>query len=984
MSEKKKIRLHQVATELNIGKDRIVDFLNSQGFQIANKPTTVLTDEMLNVIIKNFSKDKKTAENLKHQFGLDTPALAEGVIPSVTTAETTKTEEQKVEKIEDDLDSFFTEVIITEKEKQQVEATEITVEETIEVSEPKEVEVIEEFIEEKIETVTETITETVKVEPTVSELEHQVVEEEVVASDVSKFGEPKVGDIIDLTKTEIHRRKHKKELRPTREEFKKKKLKEEKVKETKPKEEYEKPKPKAKPVPTKKTPPEEKKTTTILEFEPILEEPIKADDLTEKPETIVITGEPVEIDERRIDLGEGLEEDLVQTKFFRKRGKKDKPIKEIIPRKKFKPKKGFLPESIESDAEIDKTIKETLHGIAEESDIKKRAKIRHKRKEEKHEKELRKLEEVEKEKRILHVSEFITTSDLAKMMNVEPTEVITKCFQLGLIVSLNQRLDKETIELVAMDFGYEVEFVEEKELPILELDFEDPPETLKPRPPIVTIMGHVDHGKTSLLDYIRKSNIVAGEAGGITQHIGAYQVEIPGKGSITFIDTPGHEAFTAMRARGAMVTDIVVLVVAADDAVMPQTVEAINHARAANVPIVVAINKIDKVDANPDRIKQQLAELGILVEEWGGDYQCAEISAKFGKNVDALLEKILLQAEFLDLKANPDRPAKATVVESHLDKGRGPVATAIVQKGTLKVGDIFVAGLTFGKVRAMFDERERKVESAGPSTPVRIIGFDSLPEAGDVIYVVETEQIARQIANKRQQLKREQFLRREKVLTLDDLSKQIQLGNIKELNLILKADVTGSLEAISDALHKLSNEEVKVSILHKGVGNVTESDVTLAAASNAVILAFQVSSTGGARKLAEKHSVEIRRYEIIYDLLNDVKMALEGLLSPDIQEVTTATLEIRKVFSISKVGNVAGCYVQSGKISRNDKIRVIRDGLIIHKGNIASLKRGKDDVREVDAGYECGLMIEKFNDIREGDILEAYKIVEVKKTLNFN
>lgn len=949
MTDRKKVRLHQVATELNIGKDTIVDFLSKSGFQITNKPTSVLEDEMLNALIKNFVKEKKLVENLKKKFGLDVPPTPkEPDVPSV--AEVVSTEAKK---IEEDLDSFFEENIVVETEIVQTPPVQKFEEVT-----PESKETFEEIVEPKA-----------------------AVEEEKKEPEQIQY---KVGDIIDLTGKESRRAKSKIDKKAT------------KIIAPESKKEKE-----SKVIPPPSKPREKvkakyKKIQIETEPEPakeiIEEEIIDQKTEPEKPDVVIIgkideisvPSEPSVINEVVEEYEEAFEDTLVQRKWFRKRGGKVRPSKEFGLKKKIKQKKNYREEILENDEEITRAIRETLHGISEESDIKKRAKIRHRRKDEKLEKEQKRIEELESKRNILRVSEFITTSELATMIGVEPTEIISKVFQLGLIVSMNQRLDKDTIILIADDYGYEIEFVEEKELLIQELDFEDPPETLKTRPPIVTIMGHVDHGKTSLLDYIRKSNIVAGESGGITQHIGAYQVEVPDKGLITFIDTPGHEAFTAMRARGAMVTDIVVLVVAADDAVMPQTIEAINHARAANVPIIVAINKIDKPDANPDRIRQQLAELGILVEEWQGTYQSVEISAKFGTNVDLLLEKILLEAELLDLKANPNRPAKATIIESHLDKGRGALATAIVQKGTLKIGNIFVCGLTFGKVRSMFDERGKKLETAEPSTPVGVVGFDSLPEAGDELYVVETEQIAREIAYKRQQIKREQSMRHAKVLSLDDLSKQIQLGAIKELNLILKTDVMGSLEALGESLMKLAYKEVKVNILHKGVGNVNESDVALAAASNAVVIAFHVSSTGGARKLAEKLSVEIRQYDIIYECINDVKLALEGLLSPEIQEIVTATLEVRQTFRISKVGTVAGCYVQNGKVTRSDKIRVIREGLVIHTGTISSLKRGKDDVREVDAGYECGLMIHNFNDIEINDILETFKFVEVQKTLETN
>ncbi len=609
-----------------------------------------------------------------------------------------------------------------------------------------------------------------------------------------------------------------------------------------------------------------------------------------------------------------------------------------------------------------------------------RASHRKKKRKEREAEEERKLVEKSLEKNKIKVTEFIAVNELANLMGVSVADVISKCIELGLMVSINQRLDVETITLVADEFEFEVEFEKEYTAEALE-DFPDPPESMQFRPPVVTIMGHVDHGKTSLLDYIRNTNVVAGESGGITQHIGAYKVDVGNGKSITFLDTPGHEAFTAMRARGAQLTDIVVLIIAADDAVMPQTIEAINHAQAARVPIVIAINKIDKPGANPDRIKQQLADRNILVEEWGGKNQCVEISAKSGKNIDNLLEVILLEAELLDLKANYNRSPRGVVVESELDKGRGITGTILVQKGTLKIGDPFVAGIYHGKVRAMFDERGNKLNEAPPSTPALVIGFEGSPQAGDTFVGVESERDARVISLKRQQLRREQEQKQIHHITLDEIAAQISIGGIKELALIVKGDVDGSVEALSDSLMKLSNQEVVVRVIHKGVGGISESDVLLASASDAIIIGFHVRPNINARKLAETQKVDIRLYNVIYDAINEVKSALEGLLSPVISEEITATLEVRDTFKVPKFGTIAGCYVQEGKITRNSKLRLIRDGIVIHEGEIASLKRFKDDVREVDAGYECGLNIANFNDIKPGDIIESYKIVETRKKL---
>lgn len=696
----------------------------------------------------------------------------------------------------------------------------------------------------------------------------------------------------------------------------------------------------------------------------------------------------------KIDLGEGKKEkpqpqneklvhktEVVEVSKKKKRPKTKKktstetPSEETVVVKKRKRVKKF--EIDEKDVKA--AIKKTMLNMDDLSVSNRAASRKKKRREREAEEErLQELRSLDKNK--IRVNEFIAVSELANLMNVPVGDVISKCISLGLMVSINQRLDVETITLVADEFGFDVEFQKEYTADVLE-DFKDDEKNLLPRPPVVTIMGHVDHGKTSLLDYIRNTNVVAGESGGITQHIGAYRVDIGGGKQITFLDTPGHEAFTAMRARGAQLTDIVVLVIAADDAVMPQTVEALNHAQAAGVPIIIAINKIDKPGANPDRIKQQMADRNVLVEDWGGKYQSVQLSAKTGLNVDLLLEKIILEADLLDLKANPNRPARGAVVEAELDKGRGITGTILVQKGTLKIGDPFIAGIYHGKVRAMFDERGKKVFDAPPSTPVSVLGFEGAPQAGDTFIVLQSEREAREISIKRQQLKREQDQKQVHHITLDEIAKQISIGGVKELALIVKGDVDGSVEALSDSLMKLSNQEVVVRVIHKGVGGISESDVLLAAASDAIIIGFHVRPNINARKLAENQKVDIRLYSVIYNAINEVKSALEGLLSPVISEEVTATVEVRDTFKVPKSGTVAGCYVLDGKIARSNKIRLIRDGIVIHEGSIGNLRRFKDDVREVDAGYECGLNIENFNDVKVGDIIEAYKLVETKKTL---
>ncbi|GAB1403444.1 hypothetical protein MASR1M74_06220 [Lentimicrobium sp.] len=580
------------------------------------------------------------------------------------------------------------------------------------------------------------------------------------------------------------------------------------------------------------------------------------------------------------------------------------------------------------------------------------------------------------------VAEFVTANELANLMDVPVTEIISTCLSLGLFVSINQRLDAETIVVVADEFGFTVKFVGVEDVTATEEEeMADDPADLEPRAPIVTVMGHVDHGKTSLLDYIRNANVIAGEAGGITQHIGAYEVKLENKRKITFLDTPGHEAFTAMRARGAKITDVVIIVIAADDTVMPQTIEAINHAQAANVPIVFAINKMDKPSANADKIREELSKRNILVEDWGGKYQSQEISAKKGTNVDLLLEKVLLEAELLELKANPKRPANGTILESSLDKGRGYVAKILVQTGTLKQGDLVMAGITLGQVKAMYNERNQLIKEAGPSTPLLLLGLNGAPQAGDIFKVMQDEREAKNIVAKRHQLQREQGIRTQKHITLDEIGRRIAIGDFKELNIIVKGDVDGSVEALSDSLLKLSTEEVQVNIIHKSVGAVTESDVLLASASNAVIIGFQVRPSAAARKLAEQEQIDVRLYSIIYTAINEIKAAIEGMLSPDIEEKIVCNLEVRDVFKITRVGTVAGCMVLDGKIHRNTKIRIIRDGIVIHTGTLGSLKRFKDDVKEVSAGYECGLNVENFNDIRERDVLKVTREVEVKRKL---
>lgn len=632
-----------------------------------------------------------------------------------------------------------------------------------------------------------------------------------------------------------------------------------------------------------------------------------------------------------------------------------------------------------TEEEVQKQIKETLARLSGQSKQKSKSAKHRKQKREDY-RAAQEEAELENQNKVIKVTEFVTANELAKMMNVPVNSIIATCMTLGLFVSINQRLDAETLTIVASEFGYKVEFVSVEVQEAIRED-EDTDGDLQPRPPIVTVMGHVDHGKTSLLDYVRKSNVIAGEAGGITQHIGAYNVQMENGKKITFLDTPGHEAFTAMRARGAQVTDVAIIVIAADDSVMPQTVEAINHAQAAQVPIVFAINKIDKPGANPDKIREQLAAMNILVEDWGGKYQVQEIAAKQGKNIDLLLEKVLLEAELLDLKANPNKRAAGTIIESELDKGRGYVSTVLVTSGTLRVGDVVLAGVYSGRVKALFNERGAPIKEAGPSISAQMLGLSGAPASGDKFNVMIDEREAREIANKRQQLQREQGIRTHKHITLDEIGRRIAIGDFKELNIIVKGDVDGSVEALSDSLLKLSTEKIQVNIIHKSVGQVTESDVLLASASNAIIVGFQVRPSSSARKLAETEQIDMRFYSIIYNAIEEVKAAMEGMLAPEYEEKIVCNVEVRETFKISRIGTIAGCYVLDGKINRNTKIRLIRDGIVVYSGGLGSLKRFKDDVKEVSTGYECGLNIDGFNDIKVGDIIEGYEQVEIKRKL---
>ncbi|MCS7053337.1 MAG: translation initiation factor IF-2 [Ignavibacterium sp.] len=929
----KKLRIANLAGDINLSAEQILEFLKGKNYPVKTV-NSIVTEEMLQEIHTHFKKEIE--KSFQHQKKWDEMKKMYFSKPD---------KKEIVEKIESSVDvDVLPEVVITDvstAEEIKVETKTETLQDTVqEIEDSQTVTLVEEeaqeatITEEKISTIeiqdekvqTTEITETEELPTTETAKQDDLQSKE---SEKTKPVGLKILGKIDL------------------DEGKKKKKKKDKEKEK-----------------------NKEKASKIVETK----KEIKKEQPKEEPKPVVIPEEPtIKIEE---DISLEKKEKKKKIKLKKKKSKEDIQTDELeVSKKKKKGKKFEIDER-----DVRAAIKQTLLSM-DDNIVSTRSLFKKKKKKER-EAEQEKLQEQKLlEQRKIKVNEYIAVSELANLMRVPVGDVISKCISLGLMVSINQRLDVETITLVADEFGFEVEFQKEYTADVLE-DKPDPEESLVPRPPVVTIMGHVDHGKTSLLDYIRNTNVVAGEAGGITQHIGAYQVDLGEGKLITFLDTPGHEAFTAMRARGAQLTDIVVLVVAADDAVMPQTVEAINHAQAANVPIIVAINKIDKPGVNIDRIKQQLADKNILVEDWGGKYQCVELSAKTGKNVDLLLEKILLEAELLELKANPNRPARGAIVESELDKGRGVVATVLVQKGTLRIGDPFISGVYHGRVRAMFDERGNKVKEALPSTPVQVIGFEGAPQAGDTFIVVESERLAREISLKRQQLKREQDQKQVHHITLDEIAKQIAIGGVKELPLIVKGDVDGSVEALADAFMKLSNQEVVVKVIHKGVGGISESDVSLAAASKAIIIGFNVRPHVNARKLAETQNVDIRLYSIIYDAINELKSALEGMLSPIVSEEITATVEVREVFKVPKVGTVAGCYVLDGKIARSNKIRLIRDGVVIHQGEILSLKRFKDDVREVEKGYECGISIVNYNDIKVGDIIEAYKLIETKKSLN--
>ncbi len=951
--ERKVVRLSKAAKEFNIGRDTIIDFLLDKGFQVDRNPNTKLSPEMYDLLLIEFQEEKHVRE-IAQQKELEYLGKS-----SITI-------EDKIDKPgKTEIDEFepVDELIIKN----------VGVDYSTKDKSPK-------------KKVTEDKKETPKEEPTKPVEEKIEVVEEV--DKVEETSEIKVLGKIDLdsmnqktrpkkkTKEEKQKEKEAKAPKKVVAEKKEKELEvPEKVEETK----------------TETVTKEEKKTPKKVAEENKKEEkeednfiPTKFQKLTGPTvlDKIELPKEVSKTKKVKKPVASSSDDKTAQKKKKRRRIKSqpESGEKETVkrdPRKKAFPKrKEAKPEPTEE--EIQQRIKETLARLAPTGKSKS-SKYRRLKRDSVSQTMQDEMDRQELEKSVLKVTEFLTANELSIMMNVNVNEIIKSCMQLGLFVSINQRLDAETIVLVAEEFGYQVDFVSVDDSENLEVEEEDDdPKDLVERAPIVTVMGHVDHGKTKLLDYIRKANVVAGEAGGITQHIGAYEVTSESGKKVTFLDTPGHEAFTAMRARGAKVTDIAIIVIAADDSVMPQTKEAINHAQAAGVPIVFAFNKMDKPGANSDKIKEQLSTMNILVEEWGGKFQSQEISAITGMGISDLLEKVLLESEILELKANPDKPAKGTVIEATLDKGRGYVTTILVQEGSIKQGDIILAGPVSGKVKAMFNERNSKITEAGPSTPVVLLGLNAAAQAGDVFNVMADEKEARNLATKRQQLIREQSQRTQKHITLDEIGRRIAIGDFKELNIIVKGDVDGSVEALSDEILKLSTEEVQVNVIHKAVGAITESDVILASASDAIIIGFQVRPVPQARKAAEKEQIDIRLYSIIYKATEELKAAVEGMLAPKMEEKITCNIEVREVFKITKVGTIAGCYVLDGKINRNTNVRLIRDGIVVYTGKLGSLKRFKDDVKEVSSGYECGLNIENFNDIKVGDIVEGYEEVEVR------
>jgi translation initiation factor IF-2 len=992
-------RLSKAAREFNVGISTIVEFLHKKGFDLDPNPNTKLPHEAYILLVKEYSTDSSVKKESEKLILKDLHRKKESVsIGDFSEKMETEDFEKDDNVLVKDSSGVKTTVDIkTEIKKPDIKLVgKIDLDKTLKTKVEKVVPAKEEPVQKAAATPVETEKSEKKKPDSVKETAAKAVPDEEEKSksniDIHIVGKIDLGTISKET-TPVIEEEHKEKPKVTAKE-----------------------KSKAKDVSKKAaTKATGKKEPEIIEEqipEPFFEEPTIEDiiddaTITEPEEDIIalyktdfkkLVGPRVV---GRIDLP--VEEKKKATPFqpvrvggeseFRRKKRRKRILKEkegtpvvkpVTTDKKEKPgtKKVVKKRPVRAEVneeEVQKQIKETLARLTTKGKSK-GSRYRREKREAISQKHQEVVDQQELDKNILKVTEFVSVNELASMMSIPVTDIISTCMNLGLFVSINQRLDAETMALLADEFGFKVEFVS-AELQEAVREEDDVEEDLKPRPPIVTVMGHVDHGKTKLLDYIRNTNVIAGEAGGITQHIGAYGVILEDGRQITFLDTPGHEAFTAMRARGAQITDIAIIVVAADDGVMPQTKEAINHASAAGVPIIFAINKIDKPTSNPDKIKEALASMNYLVEDWGGKFQSQEISAKTGLNIDLLLDKILLEAEMLELKANPDKPALGTVIESSLDKGRGFTATVLVKAGTLRIGDIMLAGSCFGHIKAMYNERGYKVEEVGPATPTLILGLNGAPQAGDKFNVMESDREAKDIATKRAQLQREQGLRTQKHITLDEIGRRIAIGNFQELNIIVKGDVDGSVEALSDSLIKLSTPEIQLNIIHKAVGQISESDILLAAASNAIIVGFQVRPSLSARKLAEKEEIDVRLYSIIYNAIEEIRSAMEGMLMPEVREEIVATLEIREIFKVTKVGTVAGCYVKEGKITRNTRVRIIRDGIVIYTGELGSLKRFKDDVKEVVGGYECGLNIHNFNDIKVGDVVEGYQEFEVKKTL---
>lgn len=964
----KATRLSKAAREFNVGISTIVEFLHKKGFNIDPNPNTKVTPEQYNLLIKEYSSDidvKKESEKLSlNQFRTRNETISINDVKEDVEVEENIEEEDS---FDGDEEIMIKDVSGSTKSISNKPVIEKDLSDDKETEEPVKMEDVKE--------------ENVDIEDDIKEIESAKPEKENTKDPVKVVGKIDLDSLNQRTRPDKKTRKQREEeQRLAKQDPKKTELEE----------------PKKKPEPVQQ---EQVKENVIVEEKGVEKktEPELYKSSVQKLSGPTVIGKidlPEPPKEKKKEPVASSSDDQRNKKKKRKRIHKDKEKIDVAKKpdgnvtqskpedreqfkSKKKKKKQLRPEVSEED--VQKQIKDTLARLTTKGKSK-GSKHRREKRDAINLKHQEELEKQEADKQIIKVTEFVSVNELATMMEVPATDVISVCMNLGLLVSINQRLDAETMALVADEFNFKVEFISVEVQEAIK-EVEDKDDELLPRSPIVTVMGHVDHGKTSLLDYIRKANVIAGEAGGITQHIGAYSVEIGNGKMITFLDTPGHEAFTAMRARGAQVTDIAIIVVSADDNVMPQTIEAINHASAAGVPIIFAINKIDKAGANPEKIKEELAGMNYLVEDWGGKYQSQDISAKQGINIELLLEKVLLEAELLDLKANPNKKALGTVIESELDKGRGYMSTILVEAGTLRIGDVVLAGSYFGHAKAMYNERGKKIEEAGPATPVQILGLNGAPQAGDKFNVMDGDKEAREIANKREQLQREQSMRTQKHITLDEIGRRIAIGNFQEINIVVKGDVDGSIEALSDSLIKLSTEEIQVNIIHKGVGQISESDVLLAAASNAIIIGFQVRPSMNARKLAEKEEIDIRLYSVIYDAINEVRDAMEGMLSPEIKEEIVATVEVREIFKVKKVGTVAGCMVKEGKITRNTRIRIIRDGIVIYTGALGSLKRFKDDAKEVVSGYECGLNIENFNDIKVGDIVEGYKEVEVKKKL---